>query len=336
MIYTDPAEFAPLFVQQLQAAQRPLILTHLNPDGDAIGSLLGVWHALRLLGKPALALAMPPIPQYTAWLPGAEAMELYARGAPLPSCDLVIMVDTATIERTGPIAEAHGAALRLLPLIIIDHHVTNDGSGDLDLIQPAAASTCELLYQLFSVMNLPIDADLATCLLLGLTTDTLSFQTSSTTGASLRAAAGLLDHGAAHRRVIDSVYNALPTSGALLIGATLSGLHYEDGVAWATITRAMIDQTGAPDDTIDEVIQQMRRIGEARALVLFKENRDGTTKISLRSRPPLNVAAFAQRWGGGGHTQAAGATVPKHYLQAETEVVPLLKELVNKSSSAER
>jgi phosphoesterase RecJ-like protein len=328
MIYTDPAEFGPFFIKHLAAAQHPLILTHVNPDGDAIGSLLGIWHALRLLGKSATAMVMPPIPEYTAWLPGADLLQVYHRGDGLPACDLVIMVDTATIERTGPIAEAHGVAIRALPLVIIDHHVTNDGSGDLDLIQPAAASTCELLYQLFTAMGLAIDADLATCLLLGVTTDTLSYQTSSTTGASLRAAAGLLDAGAAHRMVVDKVYNALPTSGALLVGQTLAGLRYEDGIAWATITRAMIDQTGAPDDAIDEVIQLMRRIGEAHALVLFKENRDGTTKISLRSRPPLNVAAFAQRWGGGGHTQAAGATIQRHYLQAEAEVVPLLKELV--------
>jgi len=328
MIYTNPVDFAPYFTKHLAAAQHPLILTHLNPDGDAISSLLGMWHAMRLLGKLAIAMVMPPIPEYTAWLPGADQMQRYRRGDTLPSCDLVIMVDTATFERAGPITQEHGAALRALPLVIIDHHATNDGAGDLDLIQPTAASTCELLYQLFLAMGLSIDADLATCLLLGLTTDTLSYQTSATSGDSLRAGAGLLDAGAAHRMVVDKIYNALPTSAALLVGQTLSGLRYEDGVAWATITRAMIEQTGAPDDAVDEVIQVMRRIGEAQALVLFKENRDGTTKISLRSRPPLNVAAFAQRWGGGGHTQAAGATVPRPYQQAEAEVVPLLKDLV--------
>jgi phosphoesterase RecJ-like protein len=328
MIYTDPVAFAPLLAARLATVRQPLILTHLNPDGDAIGSLLGMWHALRLLGKPAIALAVPPVPSYASWLPGAEQIVVYQRGDRLPECDLVIMVDTATIQRTGPVADAHGDELQALPRIIIDHHMTNDGSGDLDLIRPAAASTCELLYQLFGAMGLAITAELATCLLLGVTTDTLSFQTSATTGASLRAAAGLLDEGADHRQVIDHVYNALPASGAALVGRALAGLRCEDGIAWAMITRSMVQETGAPDDTIDEVIQLMRRIGEARALVLFKENRDGTTKLSLRSRPPLNVAAFAQRWGGGGHAQAAGATYPGNYDQAESEVMPLLKALV--------
>lgn len=332
MIYTDPTEFAPFFAEQISRAARPLILTHINPDGDAIGSLLGVWHALRLMGRPATAVAMPPIPNYASWLPGADHVQLFQRSDPLPACDLVIMVDTATIQRTGAISEIHGAQLSALPLIIIDHHITNDGAGGLDLIQPRAASTCELLFQLFSALKLPITSELSTCLLLGLTTDTQSFQTSSTSGGSLRAAAGLLDHGAAHRQVIDQVYNALPVSGVQLIGSALAAIRSEQGVAWTTVTRAMMQESGAPDETVDEVIQLMRRIGNARALVLFKENRDGSTKLSLRSRPPINVAAFAQRWGGGGHAQAAGATVQRHYIEAEREVIPLLKALISAQS----
>jgi phosphoesterase RecJ-like protein len=330
MIYTDPVAFAPVFAELVAASQRPLILTHINPDGDAIGSLLGMWHALRLLGKPATMLANPPIPTYAAWLPGSEQVQIYRHGTALPDCDLVLMLDTATIERTGPIAEDHAAALRALPLVVIDHHVTNGGAGDPDLIQPASASTCELLTQLFLAMGLPSDADLATCLLLGVTTDTQSFQTSATTGDSLRAAASLLDAGAAHRPIVDQVYNALPASGALLIGQALAAMHCEAEVAWTTITRAMMEDTGAPDDTVDEVIQVMRRVGDARAFVLLKETREGTTKISLRARPPVNVAALAQRWGGGGHVQAAGATILKPYAEAVAEVVPLLKDLVRR------
>jgi bifunctional oligoribonuclease and PAP phosphatase NrnA len=328
MMFSSPAEFVPHLVQQLAATKRPLILTHVNPDGDAIGSLLGVWHALRILGKPAIAMAMPPIPEYASWLPGIDHVQVYQRGSTLPPCDLVIMVDTASIQRAGAIADAHGDTLAELPMVVIDHHVTNDGGGGLDLIQPKSASTCELLYELFQAMQLPIDSALATCLLLGITTDTQSFQTSATSGASLRAAAGVLDAGAAHRMVVDQVYNSLPTSGALLMGLVLSGIQHEDGVVWTTVTRQMVQETGAPDETIDEVLQVMRRVGDALALVLFKENRDGTTKISLRSRLPINVALFAQQWGGGGHAQAAGATIPKRYDLAEREVIPLLKKLV--------
>jgi phosphoesterase RecJ-like protein len=331
MIYTNPAVFAKLFSDRLATVQRPLLLTHINPDGDAIGSLLGMWHALRLLGKQPLAIATPPVPTYTLWLPGIDQMQIYRRGDTLPACDLIIMLDTATVARTGTIAEEHGAQLGAVPLMIIDHHVTNEGAGALDLIQPEAASTCELLQQLFDAMSLAITPELATCLLLGLTTDTQSFQTSSTGSAALRSAANLIDAGGDQLSVIRNVYNALPASSVALIGHGLTGLHCEHGVAWTTVTLDMLQETGAEEESVDEVMRVMQRIGDARALVLFKERRDGTTKISLRARLPIDVATFAQRWGGGGHSQASGATLNASPARAAAEVVPLLKALVAQS-----
>ncbi|MFO7170767.1 MAG: DHH family phosphoesterase [Chloroflexota bacterium] len=328
MIYTDPVQAAEPFAQQIRAAQRVLLLTHLNPDGDAIGSLLGMWHALQALGKPALALALPPLPFYTHWLPGLDQVQLYSPGDSLPACDLVIMVDTATTARTGVIAEEHAATLASLPIAIVDHHVTNDGAGTLNLIDPHAASTCELLYGLFRAMDVPITPQIATCLLLGHTTDTQSYQTSSTTPASLQVAAALLAAGADHASIVREVYYALPSSSARLIGLALSGLQVRDRVAWTTVTQAMMETSGAEDEAADEVLRVMQRIGEARVLALFKERRDGTTKLSLRSRAPLDVARLAQHWGGGGHAQAAGATLALPPAQAEAEVLPLLHRLV--------
>jgi bifunctional oligoribonuclease and PAP phosphatase NrnA len=327
MIMTDPAQAAAPFAERIHAARRVLLLTHVNPDGDAIGSLLGMWHALRALGKEAVALALPPLPLYAAWLPGAEAIQLYQRGDPLPPCDLVIMLDTATPTRIGVISEEHRQALAELPLLIVDHHVTNDGGGSLNLINPAAASTCELLFGLVRAMHVPISPALATCLLLGHTTDTLSYQTSSTSAASLHTAAELLAHGADHAAVVREVYYTLPASSARLIGMALAEMQVRDQMAWATVTREMMARSAAEDEAADEVIRVMQRIGEARALALFKERADGTTKLSLRSRAPLDVARLAQRWGGGGHAQAAGATLMLTPAEAEAEVLPLLAAL---------
>ncbi|MEN9938612.1 MAG: hypothetical protein RLZZ387_5191 [Chloroflexota bacterium] len=328
MLYTDPAQAAAPFAELIARANRILLLTHVSPDGDAIGSLLGMWHALRALGKDATPLALPPIPFYAEWLPGIDQVQLYRRGAELPPCDLVMMLDTASPSRTGTIYEEHAAALAGLPLAIVDHHVTNDGLGSLNLINPASASTCELLYGLFSAMDLPILPELATCLLLGHTTDTQSYQTSATTPRALRTGADLLGLGADHASVVREVYYALPASSAKLMGLTLVGLRAEPGIAWARVTRAMMQESGAEDEAADEVIRVLQRIGEAQVLALFKERADGTTKLSLRSRPPLNVAQLAQRWGGGGHVQAAGATLLMPPAEAETEVLPLLRELV--------
>ncbi|HWQ16115.1 MAG TPA: DHH family phosphoesterase [Roseiflexaceae bacterium] len=324
MIITDPAQAAPAFRTALAAARRALLLTHINPDGDAVGSLMAMWHALRALGTEAVPVLLPPLPSYTLWLPGLEHALLYQQGMQIPPCDLVIMLDTATPARTGAAYEDRAAELSHLPLIVIDHHVTNEGGGALNLIDPRAASTCELLFGLLRALGAPISPDTATCLLLGHTTDTQSYQTSSTSPAALRVAADLLELGASHASVVREVYYALPGSSAHLIGKALADLHVRDGVAWTTVTRAMMAETGAEEEAADEVLRVMQRIGEVRVMALFKERSDGTTKLSLRSRAPLNVALLAQRWGGGGHAQAAGATLLMPPTQAEAEVLPLL------------
>jgi phosphoesterase RecJ-like protein len=328
MIYTDPQTAAPAFRQRLLAAQHILILSHINPDGDAIGSLLGVWHALRDAGKTVTPLASSALPGYAHWLPGASETIIYQRGMTLPDADLVLMVDTAALTRIGAIYDEHIDQLTQLPICIVDHHVTNDGHGSINLINPAAASTCELLFELLTAMQLPISAAAATCLLLGLTTDTQSFQTSSTKPNSLRIAAALLEHGADQRRIMHEVYNALPVGTAKLIALALNGLQIDQGVAWTIVTREMMQLAHAEDEAADETVRMIQRIAGIQALALFKERADQTTKISFRSHPPLNVAALAQRWGGGGHAQAAGATLLMPPSAAVTEVIPLLQALV--------
>jgi phosphoesterase RecJ-like protein len=328
MIYTDPTAAAPAFRQAINAAQRILILSHVNPDGDAIGSMLALTHVLRALGKEPLPLASGELPAYARWLPGAADVPVYQPGAALPEFDLLFLVDTATPTRIGQVGEEHGAALAARPLAIVDHHVTNAGVEGVNLIDPRAASTCQLLYHLFRAINAPVDATTATCLLLGHMTDTQSFQVSSTTPAALRTAAALLEAGADHRAVVQHVYYTLPASSAALIGLGLSAMRHVDGIAWTTVSQAMMAATGAEDEAADELVKQMQRIAGIRALALFKERQDGTTKISLRSVPPYNVAALAQTWGGGGHAQAAGATLAMSPDQAEAEVLPRLRELV--------
>jgi phosphoesterase RecJ-like protein len=327
-LYDDAAQAAPAMLERIAGANRILILTHINPDGDAIGSLLGMWHALRALGKQPLGLASSPLPSYALWLPGVDQVQIYQPGQALPEADLAILLDTASLARVGRVYDEHAAALAALPVLIVDHHVTNDGAGTLNLIRPAAASTCELLFVLFQAMGLTITPAIATCLLLGLTTDTQSFQTSATTAETLRAAAGLLELGADNRRIVHEVYFALPSSSATLMGMALAEMRREGPLAWTTVTQAMMRATGAEDEAADEVVRIMQRIAGVRALVLFKERYDGTTKISLRAHPPFDVASLARTWGGGGHAQASGATLLMPPEEAANEVLPRLRQLV--------
>ncbi|MCS6840597.1 MAG: DHH family phosphoesterase [Roseiflexus sp.] len=327
MISNDPAVVAAPIAERIAAAQHILILTHINPDGDAVGASLAVWHALGALGKQRTAILTPPIPVYAAWLPGADQIVFYQSGMALPPADLAILVDTAHLTRIGPIYDEHSTILATAPVIVIDHHVTNHGGGALNLIDPDAASTCDLLYRLFCAMGIQIDRTIATCLLLGLTTDTQSFQTNATRPTSLRTAAALLEAGADHAQIVRAVYYGLPASSAALMGRALANLRCEHGVVWTTVDKRMFAETGAEEEAADEVIRVLQRIGEARVMALFKERSDGTTKMSLRARAPLNVAAVAQRWGGGGHAQAAGANLPMTPTEAIAVIIPLLKEL---------
>src|SRR5690349_14347143 len=120
MIYTDATQAAPAFAARIADASRILILSHINPDGDAIGSLLGVWHALQALGKASVPMASSPLPAYTHWLPGADQIQVYKSGMELPEVDLVMMVDTATLARVGRVYEEHSDALLALPIAIVD------------------------------------------------------------------------------------------------------------------------------------------------------------------------------------------------------------------------
>ncbi|HEX5691817.1 MAG TPA: DHHA1 domain-containing protein, partial [Roseiflexaceae bacterium] len=254
----------------------------------------------------------------------------YQHDSPIPDVDLAILADTASLARAGRVYEEHAATIGELPIVVIDHHVTNDGGGQVNLIRPASASACELLYSLFKEMNVAITPDLATCLLLGLTTDTQSFQTSATKAESLHIAADLIDLGADHARIVHEVYYALPSSSAVLIGKAMAEMRRDGPIVWTVISQAMSRATGAEDEAADEVVRMMQRIEGVRALVMFKERMDGTTKISLRSKPPINVAKLAQVWGGGGHAQAAGATLLMSPAEAEREVLPRLHELLEK------
>ncbi|KAB8144680.1 bifunctional oligoribonuclease/PAP phosphatase NrnA [Chloroflexia bacterium SDU3-3] len=315
-------------LQRISEAQHILLLTHVNPDGDAIGSMLSMWHALTAMGKRATPLASSVLPKMAAWLPGVPAIQVYTPGQSLPDADLIIMTDTASFARTGDVFAEHELALRDLPVLVVDHHETNTGMGEVSLVQPEAASACEILLRLFQAMGVDVTPELATCLMFGVLTDTQCFQTDSTTPETMRIGAELLALGADQASAVKEMFYARPLSTAVLIGMALANLQTDGVIAWATVTQAMLHGSGAEDGAVDELVLEMQRIEGLPALVMFKELPTGATKISLRSQPPINVATLAKRWKGGGHAQAAGAVLPMPPAQAAEEVLPALRDLV--------
>lgn len=326
MIYTDPTAAAPALADTFAHAKHILLLAHINPDGDAIGSMLGMWHMLRSQAKTVTALASSALPTYTHILPGIEHVHVYERGMSLPDADLICLVDANTLERTGPLYEDHPEELTDYPLVIVDHHITHVGEGMLNLIVPESASCADLVYRLLVELDQPITPAIATCLYLGIITDTQSFQTNSTTTQTLQAAASLMHAGANHHDIVQAIYYNTPFQTLQLMGLIFSEIQRDGELVWVTVSQKMLRQSNAPDSALDDIINLMQRIEGVRACVVFKERQNGETKIGMRSKPDFNVGVIAQHLGGGGHAQAAGATLHMPPEDALHDVLPLIRE----------
>ncbi len=318
MLYTNAQEAAPAIAECLRDKRHILLITHVNPDGDAVGSLLGLGLYWEQCGYNVTMLAPTPLPMYTERLRSVEHIQVYSETLTLPeTVDLIVLVDTGDVQRIARIYQDRRDYLAARPLIIIDHHATNSGEGTVNLVDASRSSNCELLYELLRAWNATITHEMATALLMGITTDTQSFKTSNMTPSALRAAADLIEAGADRGLIMRDVYSSIPFETAKLLSLSLSELRQDGAVAWTHVTQVMQRSVGAQDDAASEITDYIANLGGLKATALFKERRDGSVKVSLRSVPGVDVAAVAQHFGGGGHRQAAGATMPGPLLEAE-------------------
>src|SRR6266542_2982496 len=241
-------------ISLIRAASRILICSHRKPDGDAIGSLLGLGWALDSLGKQ-VTLACADRPENSlAALPGAERIiqdlaPLYSLDRALP-WDLCIVVDASGLDRLGGLYESNTDLFAALPLIDVDHHVTNDRFGIANVVDSGAASTTEVLTLLLERMDVAPDVPAATCLLAGLITDSLSFQTETTTPRTLRVAATLVEHGAPLSGLAFQLFRQRPRANAILYSKALGTLQFAAGgrIAWTEVTRQMVESAGPGAD----------------------------------------------------------------------------------------
>lgn len=336
MLYTNADQAAPAIAEGLRNKRHILLITHVNPDGDAVGSLLGLGLYLHRQGHEVTMLAPTPLPMYTLRLQAVERIKVYS-ATPVysetltlpPSVDLIMLVDTGDVRRIARIYEEQRAFIDARPLIIIDHHATNVGEGVINLVDATKSSNCELLYELLRAWQATITPEIATALLMGITTDTQSFKTSNTTPSALRVAADLIEAGGDRALIMRDVYSNIAFETAKLLSLSLSELKRDGAIAWTHVTQVMQRSVGARDDAIDEVTDYIANLGGLKATALFRERRDGTVKISLRSVPGVDVAAVAQQFGGGGHRQAAGATLDGPLFEAEQRVLTALRAVVD-------
>jgi len=315
-------------VAAMRAAQRIAVVAHVRPDGDAVGSVLGLVLSLRALGKDVIALLEDGVPGNLAFMPGTDTV--IQPGEPL-NVDLAIAVDTATHERIGAQCKA---LLDAAPLLInIDHHPTNPGYGQLNFIDSASPATGQIIYNLLSEHGLPIDDAIRQNLFVAISTDTGSFQFSSTNARTHRIVAEMIEAGLDTARLAQLVYQSYPVRRLELLRAMLNEMKFRaEGriVSWQ-LTQQLIEQTGMEPGDTEGLIDTLRMIDSVVSCVIFEDTDHGKVRVSSRSKDArLDVSTVCAQFGGGGHRMAAGARMKGPIGEAAEKFLQVLEHEVRR------
>jgi phosphoesterase RecJ-like protein len=325
---TLPAERWEAALALIESAPDATLVCHVAPDGDALGSMLGLARVLRARGMDVTCTwgdARWAVPSSYTWLPDIETVVPPTAVGAAPS--LLVVLDTASRDRLGVLGPLADSADKLL---VIDHHAHNSGLDGVQLVDPAAAATAVVVEELTRRLTARIDAETATLLYVGLVTDTGSFQHSVTTPAVHAVAGRLLAAGARPDAVARQLWGSRPFGFATVLGAALSRLTLDvtaaggRGVVWTWTTTADLTAAGLTLDEIEPVIEAVRATREADVAAVFKQDADGSFRVSTRSRGSTDVGAACAALGGGGHRLAAGFT---SYDDVETTARKLLAQL---------
>jgi phosphoesterase RecJ-like protein len=317
-MHLSPAKLtaAHAFATVFRPGMRVCLTTHVNPDGDGLGSEAGLTHLLQARGVPT-----PPRYDFLFQsLPGVDRSTEAVKE--LRRADLIVVLDIADLGRLGMLAGP--VRERGVPVGCIDHHVSPgelpDGPRYLD---PLAAATAALVYEIALGNEWQLTRDAARSLYVGILTDTGAFRFSNTDARTLRTAAALLETGLDPEGIYLDVYANAPEGRARLLADALQTLVVEpdNGLAWVTVPSGAIERHGVTADDLDGVVEYPRSIAGVRMALLFRELASGRIKVSLRSVGDVDVAAFARGFGGGGHTKAAGISVDGTMAEAQEKVL---------------
>jgi phosphoesterase RecJ-like protein len=308
-------------LRRIRQGNRFLLTSHVNPDGDAIGSGLGLARLLRQLGKGAVVWNRDEMPALYKPLPGSDRV---VHGSEPPAgfpekFDAIIVLECPSPDRTGFGPEYMGA----LPLINIDHHLGNQHYGVVNWVDSAAPAVGEMVYRLAQTLKAPLDPETANCLYLTLVTDTGGFRFSNATPPAFEAAASLVRDGAQPELVAQWLYESQPLGSLRLLGEMLKTLEIHEGgrVATVGLDPEMFKRAGAGPADSEGLIDYARSIAGVEAVGLIRRRDDGSTKVSLRSRGEVDIEKIARHHGGGGHRNAAGYTTSGEPALVQREVV---------------
>lgn len=306
-------------IQELIApAQNILVVTHLSPDGDALGSLSAMGQALINLGK-TVTIACDDLPQERfLYLPLLDQVQ--KRFDPYPAFDLLIALDCGDEQRMGRLFERMPHPRP--PVINIDHHITNTLFGTVNFIDGAATATTEILTEMLPALGAPITHDIAMSLMTGLVTDTLCFRTSNVNAKTLNIASQLMTAGADLATITREALILRSYAGLRLISVALKNMQLEDGVCWTVISLKEQREIGEEANSNLGIANLLSDVYEAQMSVVFTEKEGRRITVGFRSRPPFDVSELATELGGGGHKYASGCTMTGRVVNAVSLIVP--------------
>jgi phosphoesterase RecJ-like protein len=297
-------------LELLKGAKVVLTPTHQNVDADGLSSAIALRMALAQKGINLIPLISDGVlPQSLHFIPGVEEVLVYGKDE-LPDYDVLCMVDCADKRRIGNFyTDDPERVSGKVPIVNIDHHVTNDRYGKVNIVEPKAASASEIVADLLAEWGTELTHDIAQCLLAGIYGDTLGLRTDSTTSRTMRTSADLVDAGADIGPIVDAQFRVKPRSTVCLWEKALRNVQYTGGLIWTELTRETLDRCGADASEAEGIVNFLVGTEGSGAAALLYANDKGW-RVSLRSLPDgVDVAAIAAEFGGGGHPRAAGAQI---------------------------
>jgi phosphoesterase RecJ-like protein len=311
----------------IDAFDRFLVTSHVDPDADALGSALGLTHALRSMGKDVTVVLDSPVPGNLRFLPGADGVvRADAAGGLFRAA---WFLDCSSLDRAGAVASRclePGARVAN-----VDHHVGNDGFGDARLVNTEASATAELVFEILEAYGAPVAPETAECLYAGIVSDTGGFRFQNTTARSLRLAARLVERGARAAGVAEELWMRRSPASLRILGLALTSLEERAGgrIGALTLTREMFERAKASPEEADGIVQFAKSIEGTRVGVLIQEVGGGEIRASLRSDGSVDVNEVAGRFGGGGHRNAAGLRVRGELDEVRRELLLAIEQAMN-------
>lgn len=308
------------FIKMVDEAQTIAIASHVNPDGDNLGSTLALRRSLEKYGKDIEVIAIDPIDDYLKFLPELDQYKEASRD----KYDLFMILDCSEFDRIGHATEI---ARKSDKTLVIDHHVGGKINCDLNMIYDKAPATCEIVYELIDRLDLPMDETIGTLLFTGLCTDTGRFMYSNVSEYTFNAAGKLITSGVDYEYIYRNLYQSQPVSVMKFHNEIIADAKFFDQKAFAIASKDLVEKYGVQMGDAESIVNKLRDLKEVNVSMIVKEYDDGEYKVSMRSKT-ADVAAVARANGGGGHIKASGFSIFDESLEAACEkALAVLKEI---------